>query len=263
MLFFDGTNQIGGVAILVDDPPPYGQIQRFSFTWTDARPGRHILTAVAIDNDGASTRSGPVEIAVAESNSLPVVNIEAIDCLAVEGTSNTAAFRVRRSGPTNAPLTVRYLIGGTASNGVDYAEIARSVTIPSGRRAARIEIVPIDDRRPERTESVVLRLVERDLPPLDYLVGRHGRAGAVIIDNDELRPVTGELADRNCHIRLPALAGLCYRLEVSDDLQNWEVHCWLNACDGGDLHFLDTDSPELKRRFFRAIEEFACPDEEE
>jgi hypothetical protein len=37
--------------------------------------------------------------------------------------TNTATFMVRRSGPTNAELTVYYAIGGTASNGVDYVAL--------------------------------------------------------------------------------------------------------------------------------------------
>src|SRR4029078_13403926 len=37
------------------------------------------------------------------------------------GGTNTATFVVRRQGPTNAVLAVDYQVGGTASNGVDYA----------------------------------------------------------------------------------------------------------------------------------------------
>ena len=49
----------------------------------------------------------------------------------------TATFTVRRQGETNDGLTVPYGIGGTASNGVDYAAIPGFVTIPSGGDAAR------------------------------------------------------------------------------------------------------------------------------
>src|SRR5678815_4844444 len=58
--------------------------------------------------------------------------------------TNTASFAVRRSGPTNAELTVYYAIGGTASNGIDYVNLPGRVTIAAGQRSARIQLIPVE-----------------------------------------------------------------------------------------------------------------------
>jgi hypothetical protein len=170
-----------------------------------------------------------VEIHVVETNrpptnALPVVTITASDAVASEGTNcwhwlgwtnhpstdacctNTATFVVRRAGVTNTPLSVLYEIGGTASNGVDYAALPGSVTIPAGRRSAEIRIVPIDDALPERIETVVLSLIAPHLSsnePPPYALGQPRRAAAIIVDNDQPRPLTGMLPDHNFHIMRP------------------------------------------------------------
>jgi len=259
MEFFEGTNRIGGLAILVSEPPPPGQIQTFNFNWADAPPGRYVLRAKATDNAGASTWSGPVHITVVDSNHPPVVTIRARDCYAVEGAipPNTATFVVHRSGPTDAPLTVHYAIGGTASNGVDYAQIPTTVTIPAGSRAARIVIHPVDDRALERVETVILGLHQAAL----YNVGQPGRAGAIIVDNDYRRPPSICWPDRIFSLCLPGANGFSYRLEASADFSAWTtVEC--NTVLDEDIHFVDTDAPEHSTRFYRAVEEFEFPDDE-
>ncbi|HWN96434.1 MAG TPA: Ig-like domain-containing protein [Methylomirabilota bacterium] len=170
----------------------------FQLLWEDVPPGRYLLTAVATDNDGATTRSEPVEIRVTEPPPQPIVNVIAVDPIAAEGPAptdpadvlNTATFAIKRSGNTNIPLTVYYRLSGTASNGVDYESLPHSVEIPAGQRGARIVVVPIDDALVEGAESVVLTLVPPVCiaifppPPDCYLVGRQDTARAVIRDND-------------------------------------------------------------------------------
>jgi hypothetical protein len=75
----------------------------------------------------------------------PVVHILAVDSDAAEEGSDPALFLVLRVGPTNAPLTVSYVTGGVAENGVDYAHLPGSITIPAGTFMAPIEVVPFDD----------------------------------------------------------------------------------------------------------------------
>src|SRR4030095_13524681 len=64
--FFAGTNKIGEDAIYFIQPPPPGQLQRFSITWSNVPRGVYILTAKATDNRGGMSRSDPVEIKVTE-----------------------------------------------------------------------------------------------------------------------------------------------------------------------------------------------------
>lgn len=248
MEFFANGVSIGVEEIFFFVEPPPGQVQRFSMVWSNVAAGRYALTAKATDDRGAMTRSGEVWIGVIDVDPVPLVNIAAVDAFAREGTDNTATFRIRRSGETNDPLTVFFSIHGTASNGVDYVAIPTSVTIPAGRRGVRVVIDPIDDRRPEPTETVILRLEDSH----HYDLGRHRRAGAIIVDNDRSAPGPCLLPDRRVHLLHHGDLGRCYRLEASDDLLTWEavVECLL---DNDGLHFIDPDSDVNPRRFFRAV----------
>jgi hypothetical protein len=113
----------------------------------------------------------------------PVVGIIAPDPLAYESPrypGRNATFLVWRKGQTNAPLTVSYSIGGTAANGVDYQALSGQVTIRAGAYSARVVVQPIDDRSPERAETVRLTLT----PSATYLLNSHREAKILIIDNE-------------------------------------------------------------------------------
>jgi hypothetical protein len=205
---------------------------------------------------------------VVDSTHPPVVTIHSRDCYAVEGANppNTATFVMRRSGPTNAPLTVHYAIGGTALNGTDYVSLPTSVTIPAGSRGARIVVNPIDDRTLERAETVIIELHNAAL----YNVGQPGRAGAIIVDNDYRHPSTVCFADRIFGICLPRpvdrtptlnLSAFSYRLEASSDLNEWTPVDY-NTCLDDYIHFVDADAPDHKMRFYRVTEDFDYPDDE-
>lgn len=245
--FFANGRSIGVEEINFLIAPPPGQLQRFSMIWSNVPAGRYALTARATDDQGVVGESGPVVIEVTQSLLPPVVNIFATDAFAREGNpANTATFRVRRSGETDGELTVRFAVRGTASNGVDYVEIPSSVTIPAGRRTAVVVVTPLDDRRDEPVETVILRLEEAAL----YNVGRWNRAGAIIVDNDRPRPGSVCLPDRNFHLRLDGAPGLGYRLEMSEDMLNWESQDATLVTEDG-IHFVDPEAPEVGARFYR------------
>lgn len=266
-------------------PPPPGEPIPYEFVWTNAPVGRHVLTVRATDNRGAQSMSPPVRIWVAETNppdTLPRVSIIAADPVAAEGTNclhwsgvtntaslsnscfiNPAHFVVRRTGPTNEPLTVRYLAGGTASNGVDYLEVPGAVTIPAGRRAAEVRVIPIDDALPERTETVVLSLrlppeTTAVVPP--YLPAWPARAAAIIVDNDSPRPPHGMLDDRLFHLALPGEPDRWFRVECSNDGSRWLPVGSVQVLDGA-LHFVDPDADELPARLYRAVPVDAPPED--
>jgi uncharacterized protein (TIGR02145 family) len=74
---------------------------------------------------------------------------------AIEGCSNaTVSFLLPY--PTPTPYTINYTIGGTATNGVDYAPIANSITIPAGQDSGAVVIIPYFDGIPEGIETVIL-----------------------------------------------------------------------------------------------------------
>lgn len=225
-------------------------IQMFRLKWTDIAPGEHILTALATDTDGESTLSEPIVITVEEGPSVPIVNVVAVDPIATEQGGivvgevladpssagsveqerpnvlrpNNAVFVIKRRGvDISQPLQVYYRVLGTAINGADYRRIPHHVTIPAEAYAVRVTVRPIDDELVERPETVVIKLVPHlfddvvsDIPG-SYHVGSHGKARAVIIDNDGppanlaprvslVRPHTGDVFRAGSDIALVATA---------------------------------------------------------
>ncbi|HTV40620.1 MAG TPA: Ig-like domain-containing protein [Candidatus Sulfotelmatobacter sp.] len=94
----------------------------------------------------------------AASNTIPIVTIQATQPLA-SSPANPGVFTVFRQGATNEALDVLYMIGGTASNGVDYAQISDNVTIPAGATSNSIVITPLATPSSSVTKTVTLQLV--------------------------------------------------------------------------------------------------------
>jgi hypothetical protein len=259
--FFENGRKLGEQTVVFIHPPDPGQPQTFSFVWRTPEPGRHALTARAIDNSGGSALSEPVAITVGASQ-LPLVVIRATDSLAVEPvtgeTLDTANFRIRRLGPTNAPLTVAYSLHGTAENGEDYEELTGSLTIPAGSFSANLTVRPLADGLPERLESVIVRLEEQP----EYLLGLRRRAHAIISDT---RPGPGRtsttstwVASDGCLVgRYTAPFAGQFRIEASTDLLNWQTVLTATAPDGT-LDFGEEDTGTVPRRFFRVAPETAA-----
>ncbi|MBI2949749.1 MAG: hypothetical protein HYY23_19125, partial [Verrucomicrobia bacterium] len=194
--FFEGEHSLGlgtnkpGVTDRERFPAPY-----FELTWTNVPPGHYVLTALAKDNLGATTRSKAIDITVTTKEPLPVVSIKATDEEASEegaasDAPNTATFTVSRTGGTNSALTVQYRLRGSARTGADYQELSGKVTLPQGSLTADIVLKPIDDRLVEGKETVIASLMPSecmDLRPASrdcYRVGEAHEARATLLDND-------------------------------------------------------------------------------
>ena len=187
----------------------------------------------------------------------PVVSIIAIDAFAREGANSTglpdtATFLIRRTGPTNEPLTVHLRVGGTASNGVDYREVASSVQIPAGARHARLMIWPVDDRLAEGIETVIIGLVQIHSILPSYTVGFPARAAAIIVDNDRVHPPCLRLPDGLFNLCLPVPVEQCHRVEVTRDFVDWTPLCTIPTTEGF-IHFVDPDASDRPRAFYRLI----------
>jgi Bacterial Ig domain/Calx-beta domain len=108
----------------------------------------------------------------AQTSLVPVVTVRATQPIAT--VSNSGAFTVFRAGDTNATLNVWYDLGGTASNGVDYAAIApHFIEIPAGLTSNTIVITPLTNPPPSSAvETVVLTLTNSPLmTPVNYEIG--------------------------------------------------------------------------------------------
>ena len=95
-------------------------------------------------------------------DSIPVVSIRATDPRASLA-GDTATFTVFREGNTNMSVNLFYRIGGTASNGVDYATIPNRISIPAGAYTNSVLIQPIDHGQTDLVQTVILHLA---YPPM-------------------------------------------------------------------------------------------------
>jgi hypothetical protein len=261
----------------------------WELTWSNAPVGGHALTAVATDDAGLTTRSLPVKTTILPpiippTNRPPIVSIVATDPVAVEGTNSwiwegetnetptwavwptavchpftncgpkTATFVVRRFGDLSGDLTVNYAIGGSASNGVDYVLLPGLVTIPAGKVAAMITIIPIDDGPPDVNKTVVLTLLpDMRMSPLPgYVLGFPRRAAAIILDCDGPRPSTAMLPCGCFHLVKPGPDAAWFCVEYSTNLTNWTPVC-TNQVVNGSIDFVDPDAAGSPGRFYRVL----------
>lgn len=128
------------------------------------------------------TRTGQVidTYTLQTSSTLPTVTVSATDATAAEPGSDTGIITVTRTGSTAAALTVNLSAGGSAGNGVDFATIANTVTIPAGSATATIRVTPIDDTLAEGSETVTLSVAAS----AGYNIGSANVATVTILDND-------------------------------------------------------------------------------
>jgi hypothetical protein len=108
------------------------------------------------------------------------VFIAATDPFSPETGAHPGVFAVTRSGPVGNPLVVNYVIGGTATSGVDYLPLSGTLVVPAGVRSTHITVTPIDDSSIEGDELVVVSIAASP----DYSIGCSSTAIVTIIDND-------------------------------------------------------------------------------
>ena len=103
--------------------------------------------------------AGALDPSAAAVAALPEVSISAPDRIAGEAGPDTGTFLVSRSGgDLSQPLAVKFIIGGTATNAVDYGVISPDLTLPAGQSAVSFFVKPVADNKVEPRESVTLTL---------------------------------------------------------------------------------------------------------
>jgi hypothetical protein len=86
---------------------------------------------------------------------------------------------MREAAPIEKPLTVYFTMSGTATNGVDYANVGTSITFAAGSPTATVLIKPVADALTEGTETVVLTLAAK---PGAYTISDYKSDQATITD---------------------------------------------------------------------------------
>jgi hypothetical protein len=111
-------------------------------------------------------------------------------------TTDTAFFLISRSGGSaegagvdnSQPLTVFFTLGGSAVNGVDFASVPDSATIPAGQDSVMVVIVPLSrlPQGPIPLVDVTLSLNQSE----NYVTGTEDNA-LVVIFQDARFPASG------------------------------------------------------------------------
>jgi hypothetical protein len=89
-------------------------------------------------------------------------------------------FTFTRNSYSTGPLTVKYAITGTATNGTDYATIGTSVDFAEGASTATVTVNPTADVNVEANETVILTIVADPA----YTIGASSSATGTITNDD-------------------------------------------------------------------------------
>ena len=124
--------------------------------------------------------------------SLPVISAAATVATTALKNTPPGVFTLTRTGPTTAPLTIQYTLGGTATNGVAYNTLPDSVIIPAGTNSVRVLVVPKDYSFQEIQQTVILTVAGA----AGYAIAI-ADSGTVTIQNNDIGPIALEAVADN------------------------------------------------------------------
>ena len=108
-----------------------------------------------------------------------VVTIAATKATSDESGLNPGEFTLSRTGSTLAPVSINYVVGGSAVNGVDYSALVGFATIPAGAQTLKIPVSPNPDVQPDDADTVLVTVA----PGTGYSVGALKTATVTIADS--------------------------------------------------------------------------------
>ena len=177
-----------------DDTAVYSG-NRSQYSWT-SNQGVFTITDSVANRDGIDTLYGIqklqffdqiVTIAPVEEDFPSITLAVSPSSVTEDGTANLV-YTFTRSGSTTNPLTVNYSIGGTATNGTDYASIPTGVIFAANSATVTVIVDPTADTIVESNETVILTLATGT----GYTVGTPNAATGTITDDDT--SVTSQLS---------------------------------------------------------------------
>jgi large repetitive protein len=114
------------------------------------------------------------------NDDVPAVSIAVAPADVTEDGTPNLVYTVTLSQPAFSATTVNYTVGGTATNGTDYATITSPLVIPAGNVTGTITVNPTADTTIESDETVTLTLAAGT----GYTVGAPGAATGNILNDD-------------------------------------------------------------------------------
>jgi hypothetical protein len=118
---------------------------------------------------------------------VPGVDLDVTPRAVTEDGLQGLTYTFSRAVATSTPLTVNYVLGGSATQAIDFtglpaASSTRSITIPAGATTTSLTVFPKPDSEIEPDETVVLTL----LPGTGYALGSKTVATGMIENDDYL-----------------------------------------------------------------------------
>jgi uncharacterized protein (DUF1800 family) len=116
---------------------------------------------VLVSGNGGATGVALVEvydITPAGPAGPETVSVAATDPNADTSGGNTGTFTVTRTGDTSQSLTVNYAVSGTAVNGIDYAALPGSLTLPPYASTGTVTVAPNPTLSTSPSSTVTLTL---------------------------------------------------------------------------------------------------------
>ncbi len=129
----------------------------------------------------------------------PIISVSATDAIAAETSSgqpmNPGVFTLFRTGYIGNSLSVRYILSGSATNGVDYTGLVQTATFDPGEFTTSITIQPLDDNLFENTESIDLELVTN--PGVNYILDQDLKKSTITIAANAFNTIIGNANDNS------------------------------------------------------------------
>lgn len=145
-----------------------------------ATPG---LVTGGITNDDSAT---PIVTGPPTKDALPIITLAVTPGSVSEDGAANLIYTFTRTGSTSSALNVGFSVGGTASNGSDYASIGSSVSFGANASTASVVINPTADTTVEPDETVALTLNSAS----GYSVGSTGAVTGTITNDDRAAILT-------------------------------------------------------------------------
>ncbi|WNH47040.1 putative Ig domain-containing protein [Xanthomonas hawaiiensis] len=176
-----GTDYTGAVSSVV--VPANATSASFSITPvadTTVEPDETAIFSVASGTD-YSVGSPSSATATIVNDDFPVASITVSPASVYEDGAPNLVYTVALSQPSPSALSIGFNVGGTATNGTDYATINSPLVIAAGQTSGTITVNPTPDTTVEPDETVVISLNAGS----GYTVGSPNSATGTILNDDQ------------------------------------------------------------------------------
>ncbi len=186
------------------------------------------------------------------TNRPPTISVVAEDLSASRIGPEPGVFSLVRVGNTNLTISVNYLLGGTALNGVDYhispAGSSSSLTLAAGVSSTKLTILPVANTNTTPAKTVILALSANP----SYLVGVSNRATINIVGNSG--PITSiRMSNGTSSLVWASVPGKVYQVLFKNSLAaaNWSALTTNITATNSLTPWVDTTAGSVRQRFYR------------